>query len=140
MTIQFKLSDVPAVDAAELGAAMRLLIENGQGLALLKGLSEHEFRDLEDELWMNFEGSDEARVAVALRLRALIGVFGSRRLKSLLLERGFRLVAAAVREAARLPLNTRFGFNSQKLLLALDWATLRPATGELELAPLRIAA
>lgn len=50
MTIQFKLSDVPTVDAAELGAAMRLLIENERGLALLKGLSEGEFRDLENEL------------------------------------------------------------------------------------------
>ena len=139
MTINFKLSDVPAVDAAELGAAMRMLIEKGQGLALLKGLSEGEFRDLEDELWTQFEGSNEARVAVALRLRALIGVFGSRRLKSLLLERGFRLIAAAVREAARLPLNTRFGFNGQKLLMALDRVTLRP-TRELQLAPLRIAA
>ena len=29
MTINFKLSDVPAVDAAELGAAMRMLIEAG---------------------------------------------------------------------------------------------------------------
>jgi len=139
MTINFKLSDVPAVDATELGAAMRMLIEKGQGLALLKGLSEGEFRDLEDEFWTHFEGSNEARVAVALRLRALIGVFGSRRLKSLLLERGFRLIAAAVREAARLPLNTRFGFNGQKLLMALDRVTLRQ-TRELQLAPLRIAA
>ena len=32
MTIKFKLADVPAVDAAELAAAMRLLIEKGQGL------------------------------------------------------------------------------------------------------------
>jgi hypothetical protein len=55
----------------------------------------------------------------------------------LLLERGFRLIAAAIREASRQPLNTRFGFNAQRLLTALDAATASPAAEPL---PLKIAA
>ena len=140
MTAKFNLADVPTVDAAELGIPMRLLIEKGQGLALLKGLSEREIRDVEDDIWTGFEGSEEARLAVAVRFRALLGVFASRRLKALLLDRGFRLVAAAIREASRQPLNTRFGFNPQKLLMALETATARPAAEELALVPLQIAA
>ena len=137
MTIILNLADVPRVDAAELDIPMRLLIGKGQGLALLKGLTEREIRDLENEIWTGFEGSDEARLAVALRFRALLDVFASRRLKGLLLERGFRLIAAAIREASRQPLNTRFGFNAQRLLTALDAATASPAAEPL---PLKIAA
>ena len=115
MTIILNLADVPRVDAAELDMPMRLLVGKGQGLALLKGLTEREIRELENEIWSGFEGSDEARLAVALRFRALLDVFASRRLKGLLIERGFRLIAAAIQEASRLPLNTRFGFNAHKL-------------------------
>jgi hypothetical protein len=137
MTVILNLADVPRVDAAELDIPMRLLIGKGQGLALLKGLTEREIRDLENEIWTGFEGSDEARLAVALRFRALLDVFASRRLKGLLLERGFRLIAAAIREASRQPLNTRFGFNAQRLLTVLDAATASPAAEPL---PLKIAA
>ena len=42
------LADVPKVAASELDMPMRLLIANGQGLALLKGLKEKEIRDLEN--------------------------------------------------------------------------------------------
>jgi hypothetical protein len=137
MTVILNLADVPKVDAAELDMPMRLLIEKGQGLALLKGLTEREIRDLEHEIWTGFKGSDEARLAVALRFRALLDVFASRRLKGLLLERSFRLIAAAIGEASRQPLNTRFGFNAQRLLTALDAATASPVAEPL---PLKIAA
>jgi hypothetical protein len=140
MTAKFSLTDVPVVDAAELSVPMRLLIEKGQGLALLKGLSEREIREVEADIWASFRGSEEARLAVALRFRALLSVFASRRLKALLLDRGFRLVAAAIREASCQRLNTRFGFNAQKLLAALDAATARAAGGHLELVPLQLAA
>ena len=46
MTVILNLADVPKVDAAELDIPMRLLIGKGQGLALLKGLTEREIRDL----------------------------------------------------------------------------------------------
>jgi hypothetical protein len=140
VTVLVNLADVPKVDASELDMPMRMLIEKGQGLALLKGLSEREIRELEDDIWADFEGSDEARVAVALRFRALLDVFAARRLKGLLVDRGFKLIAAAIKEASELPLNMRFGFNAQKLLMALDAATARPLAQVAEPFPFQIAA
>ncbi len=140
MTVILNLADVPKVSAAELAMPMRMLIDKGQGLALLRGLAEHEIRVLESVIWTEFSGTDEARLAVALRFRALLAVFDARRLKALFLERGFKLIAAAVKEAAEQPLNTRFGFNAQKLLMALDTATASPIEVAADLEPMKIAA
>ena len=124
MHTHLNISDVPAVSASDLGFVLQILVERGQGLALLRGLHENEIREIEDRVWAEFDGADDLRLAVALRFRALLDVFAARRLKALFLERGFRLLAAAAQEAAALPLNVRFGFNAQKLLLALDVRTI----------------
>jgi hypothetical protein len=123
MASNFNLADVPMVKASDLGFIVQLLVDNGQGLALLRGMREDEIRDIEDRLWADFGGSSDARLATALRFRALLQVFASRRLKALFLERGFRTLLAAAQEAASRPLNVRFGFNSQRMLTALDSAT-----------------
>lgn len=123
MRANIDLADVPVVNASELNVIMEMLIERGQGLALLRGLREDEIRVLENDLWAEFEVPDASRLATALRFRALLDVFASRRLKALFLDRGFRIWAVAVREAARRPLNIRFGFNAQQLLMALDAST-----------------
>ena len=50
MAMTWNLTDIPAVDAADLAAAMRSLIENGRGLVLLVGFT-HD--DGEEQLrWM----------------------------------------------------------------------------------------
>jgi hypothetical protein len=126
MTSTLNLAEVPVVDASDLGFVLQMLIEDGQGLALLRGLKEAEIRAIEGEIWANFQGSNQTRLALALRFRALLDVFSSRRLKALFLERGFRIFAAVAHEAARRPLNVRFGFNSQRMLLALDALTAGP--------------
>jgi hypothetical protein len=133
MRNNFNLADVPSVQATDLDFVIQLLIERGQGLALIRGLRENEIREIEDRIWAEFDGSNDARLAVALRFRALLSVFASRRLKALLLERGYRLLMAVGAEVASLPLNVRFGFNSQRLLLALEAATSawRPVPNEL---------
>jgi len=130
MTTAFDIADVPTVSGEELYQPMRWLIENGQGLALLKGLDEGDIRALEEDLWRRFDGTAEARLAVALRMRALLGVFGARRLKDLLLSRGFKVVRAAVACAAAERLNPRFGFSAQRFVMALEPATapIAPAT------------
>lgn len=130
MTARLNLSDVPQVEASDLDMPMRLLISRGQGLAFLKGLTENEIREVEAEIWSSFEGTADARLAVALRFRALIDVFGARRLKDLFLSRGYKLIAAAIAEAASQRLNVRFGFNAQKLLLALEAATAPVAVAQ----------
>lgn len=142
MTFNLDIADVPAVDARQLGQTIQMLIAKGQGLALLKGLSEKEIRSLEADLWGSFEGSSEARLAVALRFRALLQVFAARRLKDLLLNRGFRAISAAIEEAASQRLNVRFGLNVQKLVVALETATatVRPAIAITEPAEFKHAA
>lgn len=116
-------TDVPQVTASDLNRPMQMLIANGQGLALLKGLSERELRKLEESLWSDVKSDADTRVAVALRFRALVDVFAARRLKNMLIERGFKVIAAAISAASEQRLNTRFGFNAQRLLRAIDAAT-----------------
>jgi hypothetical protein len=140
MAAKMNLADVPHVAASDLDLPMQFLIANGQGLALLKGLTEKEIRQLEAHIWTVYEGSAERRLAVALRFRALLDVFTARRLKQLLIERGFKVVAAAIAEAADQRLNTRFGFSAQKLLLAIDEATSPARTEIIESLPMRAAA
>lgn len=123
MITKFDTADVPRVAPRDLNRPMQILIANGHGLALLKGVSESELRQLERILWNEFGNDPRTRLAVALRFRALVDVFAARRLKDVLLERGFKVVTAAIAEASTLRLNTRFGFNPQKLLLAIDAAT-----------------
>ena len=133
-------TDVPPVTASDLNRPMQMLIANGQGLALLKGLSERELRELEDGLWSEAKSDAGARLAVALRFRALVDVFAARRLKDMLLERGFKLIAAAIAAASEQRLNTRVGFNTQRLLRAIDAATTPAHQPVFAATPLQTAA
>jgi hypothetical protein len=124
MQNDFDLADVPVVNASDLRFVLGLLINDGQGLALLRGMHENEIREIEDRVWTEFHAPRETRLAVVLRFRALLDVFAGRRLKALFLDRGYRLFAALAQEAAAMPLNIRFGFNAQRLLLAADAQTV----------------
>jgi hypothetical protein len=123
MAVKLDPTDIPQVAASDLNRPMQMLIEKGQGLALLTGLSEHDLRELETSLWSDFQTDPDIRVAIALRLRALVDVFATRRLKDVLLARGFKVIPAAIAAASQERLNTHFGFNAQRLLLAIDAAT-----------------
>lgn len=123
MIVRVDPADVPQVSASDLYLPMQMLIANGQGLALLKGLSERDLRELETAIWSELGCDPAVRVAVALRLRALVKVFGARRLKDMLLARGFKVISAAIAAASKQRLNARFGFNAQHLLLAIETAT-----------------
>ena len=138
MTTMINTADVPAVSVQDLFMPMRALILQGRGLALIKGLSESDLRTLENEIWAHFKGSSETRLAVALRFRALLDVFASRRLKDLMLQRGFKLIALAITEASTQRLNTRFGFSPQKFVAALGTETVQPMASQAE--EMRLAA
>lgn len=112
-------ADVPPVSLEHILVPLRAAIANGQGLALLNGLSETAIRDLENTIWAEIS-CPKARVAVALRLRALLDVFRARRLKHLFLMNGFKLIARAAREASSQRLNASFGFSAQKFVFALS--------------------
>lgn len=113
------LSDVPAVNLHDLYAPMRRLIADGRGLALLNGMSETDIRALESHIWRDFADEPEARLAIAMRFRALLDVFATRRLRQEFLNQGFKLIARAVAEASSQRLNTRFGFKAQAFVMAL---------------------
>lgn len=112
------LSDVPTVSLHDLYAPMRRLISEGRGLALLNGLSETEIRNVESQIWADFADQPETRLAIAMRFRALLDVFATRRLRQEFLNQGFKLIARAVAEASTQRLNTRFGFTAQKFVMA----------------------
>jgi hypothetical protein len=106
------VSDVPLVNPAELMRPMQYLIETGRGLAMLRGISPAELREIDHALWSKLDPRE--RVAVLVRFRCLIRVFATRRLADLLLHTGHTLIAPAVHAAASMRLNADYGFNAHK--------------------------
>jgi hypothetical protein len=113
-------SDVPLVASHDLLVPMQHLIDTERGLALLNGISNAELREVDHAVWDALEGDAGRRVAVLLRFRALIQVFKARRLAELFLHRGFMMIAPAVHVAARMRLNSEWGFNPLKFERALQ--------------------
>ena len=113
------LSDVALVDARDLGMVMQYMVRNGRGLAMLRGVTETELRQIESALWDELSDNPAQRVAVMVRFRCMIGVFRARRLSDLLLNTGYRLIAPSVRVAASMRLNASLGFNPVKFERAL---------------------
>ena len=113
-------SDVRLVASHDLLVPMQHLIDTERGLALLNGISDAELREVDHAVWDALDGDSERRVAVLLRFRALIQVFKARRLADLFLHRGCMLIAPAVHVAARMRLNSEWGFNPLKFERALQ--------------------
>jgi len=118
--MNWDLTDVPAIASADLAAAMQALIADGRGLVLLRGLEDADLDTVQAELKRRFHTDPQTAVAVFVRFRHLAEVFSARRLKELMLERGFALIGPAIAIAASLRLNANRGFNPQKFLLALQ--------------------
>jgi hypothetical protein len=114
MSNRLDQTDVPLVGTHHMMAPMQHMIATERGLILLKGASNAELRELDATLWPHLEGDRTQRVAVLLRFRALVQVFGARRLKQLFLQRGHMMIAPAVHVAARMRLNAQLGFNPLK--------------------------
>jgi hypothetical protein len=119
MAMTWDLSDVPAVETADLAAAMRTLIDNERGLVLLNGLSEDDMSAVQDDLQRRFQGNPQRALAVFVRLRHLVEVFKARRLQAQFLQRGYSLMAPAIAIAASLRLNANRGFSPQTFLMSL---------------------
>ena len=64
---------------------------------------------IEALFWDRFDGETADGVATLLRFWSLVGVFSSRRLKGVLLARGFAVLAPAGEIAARLRFNAHWG-------------------------------
>jgi hypothetical protein len=122
MAMTWDLTDVPAVETADLAAAMRALIEDERGLVLLNGLSENDMDTVQAELRRRLHGEPQRAAAVFVRLRHMVEVFTARRLKDLFLQHGHSLMAPAIAIAASLRLNANRGFSPQTFLMSLNGA------------------
>jgi hypothetical protein len=122
MAMTWDLTDIPAVDAADLAAAMRSLIEDGRGLVLLNGATEADLDTARAALQSRHHAKPQRALAAFVRFRHLVEVFGARRLKDLMLGNGYALMAPAIAIAASLRLNGHRGFNPQRFLLSLQEA------------------
>jgi hypothetical protein len=120
MATVLDLNDVPHVSPEQLALPMRYMIDAERGLAMLRGASDSELRDAEGAVWDQIDGCSQTRTAVLLRFRCLIAVFAAVRLRRMLLQRGFGLLAPALKVAAQMRLNTRWGFNPLKFAMALE--------------------
>ncbi len=120
MAITWDLSDVPAVDADDLAAIMRVLIENGRGLVLLRGLEDEDLSMVQAEVQRRFHSDPQQALAVSVRFCLLVEVFAARRLKNMMRDHGHALMAPAIAIAASLRLNANRGFNPQRLVLSLQ--------------------
>ena len=80
MSMTFDLSDIPAVDAADLAAAMRSLIENGRGLVLLNGATDADLDTARTVMQSRHHAEPQRALASFVRFRHLVDVFGARRL------------------------------------------------------------
>jgi hypothetical protein len=123
------LTDVALVEPEHLALAMDYMVKTGRGLTMLRGISEAELRELDQALWDALDGNPARRVAVLVRFRCLIRVFAARRLANLLLRTGYRLLAPALRVAARMRLNADLGFSPVKFERALVEQLARIDTG-----------
>ena len=120
MAMTWDLTDVPAVAPTDLAAAMRALIEGERGLVLLRGLADEDLSTVQAELQRRFHGEPQRALAVFVRFRHLVEVFSARRLKDMMLDRGYGLMAPAIAIAASLRLNATRGFNPQLFLMSLQ--------------------
>jgi len=120
MAMTWDLTDVPAVATADLAAAMRALVDAERGLVLLRGLAEDDLDTVQAELQRRFHGEPQRALAVFVRFRHMVEVFSARRLKDMMLDRGYGLMAPAIAIAASLRLNANRGFNPQAFLMSLS--------------------
>ena len=129
MAMTWDLTDVPAVEVTDLAAVMRALIDDGRGLVLRRGISDEDINAVHAEVQRRFHHEPQRALAVFVRFRNLVEVFSARRLKDMLMERGFPMIAPALAVGASQRLNAQRGFNPQHFLMSLqDALTAAAAT------------
>lgn len=147
MAMTWNLTDVPAVAPTDLAAAMRTLVEAERGLVLLRGLADEDLSTVQAELQRRFHGDPQRALAVFVRFRSMVDVFSARRLKDMMMDRGYAMIAPAIAIAATLRLNASRGFNPQQYVVSLQEALTANvvampglSASAREAAPLQLAA
>jgi diaminopimelate decarboxylase len=119
MTTIVDPTDVPVIEPRDLALALRLMLAGGRILTAAQNFSEDDIRRVEQALWQRLDKGAKVKVAVLLRLRSLLSICTNRRMQALLLRYGSRMVPHALAIAARMRLNTRWGFNPQRFVQEL---------------------
>jgi len=116
---QLDPSDVPAVGARELAVVLNIL-SAGRGILALRGrLGEGDLGRVEEAFWKLSSRHRTRKAAVLLRFRSLLDACQSRHLAVLLDQAGQEALQHALRAAATMRLNTKWGFNPHKLARAV---------------------
>jgi hypothetical protein len=113
-------TDVALVNPQNLALAMQHMIDTGRGLAMLRGFTKDELREVNALLLEELAHDPAQRLAVLMRFRCMIEVFRARRLVDLLMHTGHNLIAPAMQVAASMRLNADRGFNPVKFERALQ--------------------
>lgn len=113
------LTDVVLVSPHDMATAMQYFIDAGRGLLLLNGATPQDLRAMERAVWDKLDEDPVQKVATLMRFRCLVEVFAAPRLKAVLLNKGFNLLAPALHVAASQRLNAERGFNPVKFERAL---------------------
>jgi hypothetical protein len=124
-------TDVPVIETRDLALALRMLLSGGRVLAAAARFSESELRSIEQAFWSRARACRSSKTAVLLRLRGLVGVFATQRLRALLERYGAAVVPHALAIAATMRLNSKWGFNPQKFARALEAAIAAAAPAPL---------
>jgi hypothetical protein len=134
------LTDVPVVTPQDLAEAVRVLAAAGIPLIASRNISEERFRAVEQAFWQNFEGPRELKTAILLRIRALSEVLGARRLSAFVSDHNAGMLRMTLKVAAHMRLNTKWGFNPTKFIMALSSALSTQSRRPLVTPDIRIAA
>lgn len=113
------LTDVVLVSPYDMTFPMQHMVDAGRGLVFMNGATAADLRAMDLAVWDKLDEDPAQRVAVLVRFRCLVEVFAAQRLKALLLNKGFNLLAPALHIAASMRLNAERGFNAVKFERAL---------------------
>ncbi|MEQ1697810.1 MAG: hypothetical protein ABL901_18415 [Hyphomicrobiaceae bacterium] len=129
-------TDIPVISADAVQGIIDLIIERGQALVLFHGATPASRAEIERAFWQGHGGDRISGNATLIRFWHLVDAMSGRRVKSLILERGFAALAPLAACAASARLNIHWGFKPQHLVAALT----AKATIAVDANPLRLAA
>ena len=118
------LSDVPVVPSEQINGVLNILVSQGRAGVLFRGADANDREEVEAAFWDSHQGSTAEGVATLLRFWALVELFQSKRLTSVLHNRGYAILSAAANAASDMRFNANWGFNPQRFIWALD-ATMK---------------
>lgn len=113
-------SDIPTVPTAALTSVIDLIVSRGQALVLFHGACPKTRRAIEAAFWLAHSGDRPSGNATMIRFWHLLDALAARRVKGLLMERGYAALAPLAAAAASHRLNVRWGFKPQHLVDALS--------------------